>query len=90
MCNNCKIHFVYIYIYFIVLEGYIKSNFGPIYINNLNKKIGCGSLTDGHFKLEVHIMDFDENEYNFIKGDKIKIIGVMQNTGINYLCIYYY
>ncbi|KAL6418578.1 hypothetical protein ACFW04_011996 [Cataglyphis niger] len=69
---------------------FIKSNFGSIYINNLNTKIGCGSLTNGYFKLEVHIIDFDKNEYNFTKGDKIKIIGVMQNTGINYLCIYYY
>ncbi|XP_029167408.1 uncharacterized protein LOC114945156 [Nylanderia fulva] len=37
----------------VALEDYIKSNFGPIYKTNLNKKIGCGSITDGYFKLEL-------------------------------------
>lgn len=72
-----------------MLEGYIKSNFGSIY-NSLNKKIGCGSITDGKFKLEVHIINYDESEYDFKKGDKIKMIGVMQNAGMKYLYIYYY
>ncbi|XP_072750408.1 cysteine protease ATG4B isoform X7 [Anoplolepis gracilipes] len=62
------------------LKGYIKTNFGVLYNNNLNKKIGCGSITDGCFKLEVHIMDFDEEAYNLMKGDKIKIIGEMQSN----------
>ncbi|XP_029171953.1 uncharacterized protein LOC114941216 isoform X1 [Nylanderia fulva] len=62
----------------VALEGYIKSNFGPIYKTNLNKKIGCGSITDGYFKLEVHIINFDENDYELMKGDKIKVIGEMQ------------
>lgn len=77
-----------IYLYsFIALEGYIKSSFGPIYKTNLSKKIGCGSITDGYYKLEVHITNFDDEDCNFIKGEKIKIIGVMQNTGMKYSCI---
>jgi len=89
--------FLYLYIYiclyifsFIALEGYIKSNFGPIYKTNLNKKIGCGSITDGYFKLEVHIINFEKDDYEFMKGDKIKVIGEMQYTSKKCLNIYYY
>jgi len=58
-----------------VLEGYIKTNMSSIYNNKLNKKIGCGSITDGtfeennYFKMDIH------------KGDKVEIIGIISNTG---------
>ncbi|XP_029169825.1 uncharacterized protein LOC114939632, partial [Nylanderia fulva] len=67
-----------------VLEGYIKTNLSSIHNNKLNKIIGCGSLTDGVYKLEVHIVNFVEDDYyemDIRKGDKIEIIGVMSNTG---------
>jgi len=54
--------------------------------NRLNKIIGCGSITDGKFKLEVSILNFDDDEYinlNLNKGDKIEIIGTMQSSGKN-------
>lgn len=54
--------------------------------NRLNKMIGCGSITDGKFKLEVSILNFDDEEYlnlNLNKSDKIEIIGIMQSSGKN-------
>ncbi|XP_024877221.1 uncharacterized protein LOC112458045 isoform X2 [Temnothorax curvispinosus] len=67
----------------VIIDGYIKTNFAPVYNNKLNKSIGCGSLTDGEYKLEIHIMNFNEEIYrnlNLRKGDKIKIIGTIQTT----------
>lgn len=51
--------------------------------NKQKKLIGCGSVTDGTFKLEVHIINFINEEYSKMginKGDKIEIIGVVQTT----------
>lgn len=73
-----------LYIFFAVLEAYIKTNFGSIFNAKLNKNIGCGSISDGIYKLEVHIINFNEKEYanlNLKKGDKIELIGTMQNSG---------
>ncbi|XP_071574402.1 uncharacterized protein [Temnothorax nylanderi] len=65
----------------VVVEGYIKTNFTSVHHNLLDKMIGCGSITDGEFKLEVHIMNFNEEEYyNLRKGDKVKVNGIMQST----------
>ncbi|XP_071582010.1 uncharacterized protein [Temnothorax nylanderi] len=67
----------------VILEGYIKTNFAIIYNNKLNKTIGCGSLTDGEYRLEVHIINFNPDMYNHLnikKGDKVKIIGTIQTT----------
>jgi len=59
------VYFTYIiYIFFyIVLEGYVISNFASVYNNKLNKNIGCGSLTDGIYKLEIHIINFKEDDF---------------------------
>lgn len=58
----------------------------------MNKIIGCGSITDGSYKLEIHIMNFSYDEYlelEIKKGDKVKITGIMQAGGKN-IYIYYY
>jgi len=50
--------------------------------------IGCGSITDGTYKLEVHILNFNEDDYyemEISKGDKIKIVGTMYATGKQYI-----
>lgn len=31
--------------------------------SRLKKVIGCGSITDGTYKMEVHIINFKEEEY---------------------------
>ncbi|KAL0128623.1 hypothetical protein PUN28_003776 [Cardiocondyla obscurior] len=59
----------------ISLDGYIKTNFAEIHDPKLNKKIGCGAITDGMYKLEVHILEFSKIEYiklNINKGNKIQ------------------
>ncbi|XP_071652868.1 uncharacterized protein [Temnothorax longispinosus] len=69
----------------IILEAYIKTNFGSVVNNKLNKSIGCGSITDGTFKLEVNILNFDDDKFlnlNLNKGDKIELIGTMQNSAV--------
>ncbi|XP_012540302.1 uncharacterized protein LOC105838919 [Monomorium pharaonis] len=74
----------------IMLRGYIKSNFMEIYDDKLNKLIGCGSITDGTYKLEIHIKDFSYTDYltrGIEKGDKIKVIGIMQTDNPIYLLV---
>jgi len=56
----------------------------------LNKIIGCGSLTDGQWKIEVHIMNFNEKDYHdkeITKGDKVQVIGTMQSTEPPYFLV---
>lgn len=76
---------------FTVLEGYVKTNFSSVHNNKLNKMIGCGSITDGTFKLEIHIVNFIDDDYyelDIRKGDKIEVIGIMSNTGTYRYLIY--
>lgn len=55
--------------------------------NNLvNKTIGYGSVTDGTYKLEVHIINFSDDDYATLeinKGDKIQLNGNIKNKGID-------
>ncbi|KAM0735786.1 hypothetical protein ACS0PU_009747 [Formica fusca] len=67
----------------IILKGYVKTNFLTTN-NKLNKIIGYGSITDGIYKLEVHIMDFTDDDYfvyDIKKGDHIEVTGIMQTEG---------
>ncbi|XP_012537937.2 uncharacterized protein LOC105837589 isoform X1 [Monomorium pharaonis] len=66
----------------IMLEAYVKSNFmerkNP---NDNSNKFGCGSVTDGTYKLEIHIKDFSLTDYLALginKGDKIRVTGTKQ------------
>lgn len=50
----------------------------------MNKIIGCGAITDGTYKLEVHVINFNNDDYfvhDIKKGDHVEIIGIMQTTG---------
>lgn len=67
-----------------VIEAYVKTNFAPILNNKLNKIIGCGSLTDGTYKLQVHIINYNNDDYfamDIKKGDKVEILGSMVTNG---------
>ncbi|XP_032675722.1 uncharacterized protein LOC116846247 isoform X2 [Odontomachus brunneus] len=47
---------------YILVRGFIKTNFNCITINSYN--FACGSITDGKFKLEIQIKDYDDmNEF---------------------------
>jgi len=39
------------------------TNFYQVFNNKINKSIDCGSITDGSYKLEIHIMNFINNDY---------------------------
>ncbi|XP_036138393.1 uncharacterized protein LOC105832794 [Monomorium pharaonis] len=66
----------------IVLEGYVKSNFMEReYPNDECNTFGCGSITDGTYKLEIHIKNFSRTDYLELgigKGDKISVIGTIK------------
>jgi len=79
---------IFIIPFFIVLETYIKTNFAEVHDNKLNKYIGCGSVTDGTFKLEIHILNFSIDDYSILnlnKGDKVQMIGVIQTNGNKFI-----
>ncbi|XP_070171020.1 uncharacterized protein [Polyergus mexicanus] len=72
----------------VILEEFVKTNFTETHNNKLNKFISCGSITDGIYKLEVHIINFSYDDFlklEINKGDKIEIIGIMQTSGNRYL-----
>ncbi|CAL1685166.1 unnamed protein product [Lasius platythorax] len=74
----------------VLLEAYIKTNFAEIHNNKLNIYIGYGSVTDGTFKLEIHIKNFMTNDYlklEIKKGDKVEVIGVIQTVDPVYLLV---
>lgn len=46
--------------------------------------IGYGSITDSIYKLEVHILNYSNEDYlhlNMKKGDKIEIVGIIETNG---------
>ncbi|KAL6421062.1 hypothetical protein ACFW04_013586 [Cataglyphis niger] len=58
-----------------------KQVFVEMHNNRLNKLIGCGSITDGVHKLEMHIINFSYNNYcklELTKSNKIEVIGYMK------------
>lgn len=66
----------------LVLNAYIKTNFTEI--RKMNQVIGCGSITDGKYKLEVHITNYNHDDYSQLqltKGDKVQVIGSIYNAG---------
>lgn len=54
-------------------SGYIKTKFSVIKSNNEEWNKAFFSITDGHFKMEVTINAYKENEFQ--KGDHIEITG---------------
>lgn len=64
------------------MQGYIKTNFAEL--RKINTVVGCGSITDGKYKLEVHISNFHYNDYldlQLVKGDKIEVTGSIYSAG---------
>jgi ASC-1-like (ASCH) protein len=54
--------------------------------SKLNKSIGA--VTDGEYKIEVYILNFDEEEYNNLnlkKGDKIEFTALIHIIGKKFL-----
>lgn len=49
----------------------------------MNKIIGCGAITDGTYKLKIHVINFSNDDYflyDIKKDDHVEIIGIMQAT----------
>lgn len=60
--------------YFTAIRGYIKTNF-----NILNNTYGYGSITDGSYKLQIQIMEYDQKSH-FEKGEYIELKGYVKIT----------
>jgi len=68
LCSNVTLFLI------VVLKGYIKTNFAEM--RKMNQTIGCGSITDGKYKLEIHIINFNYKDYlglRIMEGDKIEV-----------------
>jgi len=61
--------------YFLVVQGFIKTNFNTF--NNNFKSYGYGSITDGTYKLEVQIANYEHENY-FVKGEHVEIKGYVK------------
>lgn len=61
--------------YFSVINGFIKTNFNT-FTNNL-KSYGYGSITDGTYKLEVQITNYEHENY-YKKGEHVQIKGYVK------------
>ncbi|XP_029167920.1 uncharacterized protein LOC114943513 [Nylanderia fulva] len=59
----------------IIIRGYIKTNFNK-FLNSF-KTIGCGSITDKMYKLEIQIVNYDNDVY-FDKGQMIEMKGYVK------------
>lgn len=58
-----------------MVRGFIKTRLNTF--TNSFKTIGSGSITDGVYKLEVQIMEYEhENFYN--KGDYVELKGYVK------------
>ena len=80
------IYFSYIYydlVCFLSLKGYIKINFTELKSKFSNMFVGC--ITDGEFKLEVHISKNNNvDEFTDLKkGNLIQIVGVLKIKDAN-------
>ncbi|XP_051162207.1 uncharacterized protein LOC127282149 [Leptopilina boulardi] len=62
--------------------GYLKSKFIEEKIGTLRNigTYGCGSITDGKYKMEVRIANF-KNKLNCNKGDPLHLIGQINTQG---------
>lgn len=77
--------FIYIFInlyFFLDVEAFIKSNFSEMHNNLINKIIGIGSISDETYKIEVHVINFNDEDYSILdinKGDKVEITGYVRD-----------
>lgn len=73
------------YFIFAEINSYIKTKFvyQSVGVNKNLGTYGCGSLTDGEFKIEVRINDF-KNNLNFQKGSAVAVTERIHTQG-NYI-----
>lgn len=64
--------------YISVVRGFIKTNLN-LYSNN-NKTYGYGSITDGVYKLEIQIINYENKNDDFLKGGQIEVKGYVKVT----------
>lgn len=68
-------NYLNIMVFFTVIRGYIKTNFNVF--SNSFKTIGNGSITDGHYKLEIQISEY-KHDIKFEKGQQVELKGYIK------------
>lgn len=82
---NFTVNFVHIFIVkvnlyftFIAIDGYIKTPFVGVQSQFDDASYGCGSITDGFYKITVNIANFQP--LNLRKGTAVHVIGETKST----------
>lgn len=65
------------------MQAFIKTNFGIIVKATKGNDFGCGSITDGQFKMEIRIPKMTNANHELKKGDHIEVEGEVQMNGNN-------
>lgn len=62
-------------------QAYVKVNFAEV--NGIKDKpsYGCGCLTDGKYKIEVHVETYRYN-FDINRGDKVEVFGKIQKKSV--------
>ena len=67
---------------FVGIDGYIKTKFVVSESRYENASYGCGSITDGNYKITVHIINYVP--IDFQKGTAVNIIGQVNTDSSEY------
>ncbi|OXU17645.1 hypothetical protein TSAR_002670 [Trichomalopsis sarcophagae] len=73
----------------IAIDRYIKTDFASIPSQYHDATYGCGSITDGTYKITVNITNFQPNE-NFHKGAAARVTGEVNNNNVKHIFILFY
>lgn len=65
---------------FSALRGYIKTKFVSTASRYENSSYGCGSITDGTYKVSIQVSNFQDNDIK--KGTAVKVVGEINNAGV--------
>ena len=66
-----------------MIKGYIKTKFAQSPSRAENMSYGCGSITDGQYKVTIQICNYTAIDIH--KGDYVKDVGVVNRNGNSYI-----
>ena len=73
------------FILFTGIEAYVKTPFAQLEYTikktSTVVKYGVGSITDGTYKLEINIKNYDDYFYEIEKGNAVQIQGFLRKKG---------
>ena len=76
------------YLYITAIDGYIKTKFVLTPSRFENASYGCGSITDGEYKITVRIVNY--TPMTIQKGVAVNVIGEVNTNKSEYYYYHYY